>query len=47
MDGMASYSDLSEDEIGDLEDEVINLIEAGANLVPPPSLLAPAEVGHI
>ena len=30
-----TLSDLSEDEIEDLEDEVINLIDAGANLVPP------------
>ena len=30
-----TLSDLSDDEVENLEDEVINLIEAGANLVPP------------
>ena len=40
-------SDLSEDEIADLEDEVIHLIEAGADLVPPPSLPTIADMDHI
>lgn len=31
----------------DLEDEVINFIEVGANLVPPPSLFVPAEIDNI
>ena len=41
------FKTLSEDEIEDLEDEVINFFEAGANLVPPRSLLAPAEIGYV
>ena len=40
-------SDLSEDEIADLEDEVIYLIETGADLVPPPSLPTIADMNHI
>ena len=40
-------SDLSEDEIADLEDEVIHRIEAGADLVPFPSLSAFTIVGCI
>ena len=39
-------SDLSEDEIADLEDKVIHLIKAGADLVPPLSLSTLANVGH-
>lgn len=34
-----TLSDLSDDEIADLEDEGIRLIEAGADLVPLPSFL--------
>ena len=41
-----TLSDLSEDEIADLEDEVIHRIEAGADL-PFPSLSAFANVGCI
>ncbi len=40
-------SDLSRDEIADLEDEVIHLIEAGADLVPPLSLPTIADIDHI
>ena len=42
-----TVSGLSEDEIADLEDEVIHLISAGADLVPPHSLSTLADVGHI
>ncbi len=40
-------SDLSEDEIADLEDEVIHLIEAWADLVPPSFLPTIADINHI
>ena len=42
-----TLSNLSKHEVPDLEDEVINLIEVRADLVPPPSLLAYAHVGYI
>lgn len=34
-------------EIADFKDKVIHLIEAGADLVPPPYLYTSADVGHI
>lgn len=40
-------SDLSEDEIADLEDEAIHLIKVGVDLVPRPSLSTLANMGHI
>ena len=42
-----TLSDLSDDEVENLEDEVINLIEAGANLVPSPSSVSSAEMGYV
>ena len=44
---VSQFKTLSENDIKDLEDEVINLIEARANLVPFSFLVAPAEIGYI
>lgn len=38
-----TLSDLSDDEIENLEDEVLNLIRVGVNLVPPLSLVSSTE----
>ena len=49
MDGMALLLKeylIVEDEIADLEDEVIHLVSAWADLVLPPSLSTLADVGH-
>ena len=39
--------DLTEDEIADLEDEVLHILEAGADLVSPLSLPVPADMDHM